>query len=189
MNDIESLLKLVPEKFEWRNTTSKKFKKDVFNFFNKPEFKELNCLEIGCAKGHTTFIFSKLFNKVYGINHMCTNDAKNFCNDNGSFNVEFFNQNVYEKGLPDVEVDVIMIDEVHTYDAVKIDIENSLKLKSKNKKYLIFDDAGIEPSVLNAVQEFCERGILKIITPIGHVPGDYFHRDLYSEEGLICIEL
>jgi SAM-dependent methyltransferase len=189
MNDIEILLNLVPEKFEWRNTTSKKFKRDVFNFFNKPEFKELNCLEIGCAKGHTTFILSKIFKKVYGINDISTESAKVFCNNNGSFNVEFFNQDVYAKGLPNVESDVIMIDAIHTYDAVKKDITNALKLKSKNKKYFIFDDTGVEPSVLKAVNSFCEKNILKIVTTIGCVPGDKFHRELYNEEGLICIEL
>ena len=144
MNDIESLLKLVPEKFEWRNTTSKKFKYDVYNFFNKDEFKNLSCLEIGCAKGHTTLILSKLFKNVYGIN---------------------------------------------AYEAVTIDILNSLKLRSNNKKYLIFDDTGIEPPVLKAVNDMCHNNVLKIITTIGHKPGDFFHRELYSEEGLICVEL
>ena len=188
MSDIEQLLTLVPEKFEWRNTTSKKFKKDLFNFFNKPEFKTLNCLEIGCANGHTTLILSKMFKKVYGINNISTEKAKAFCNKNGSQNVEFFNQDVYIEGLPDIEADVIMIDAVHTYEAVIIDISNSLKLKSKNKKYLIFDDIGIEPPVLKAVKDYCDSDVLEIITTIGHKPGDFFHRELYNEEGLICKE-
>ena len=189
MNDIESLLKLVPEKFEWRNTTSKKFKYDVYNFFNKDEFKNLSCLEIGCAKGHTTLILSKLFKNVYGINDLCTKDALNFCNENGSHNVKFFNRDVYTQGLPDLEADVIMIDAIHTYEAVTIDILNSLKLRSNNKKYLIFDDTGIEPPVLKAVNDMCHNNVLKIITTRGHKPGDFFHRELYSEEGLICVEL
>lgn len=39
---IDELLNKVPEKYQWRNTTSKKFKYDVYNFFNKPEFKDLS---------------------------------------------------------------------------------------------------------------------------------------------------
>jgi len=188
-NIIEELLNKVPEKYQYRNTTSKKFKLDIYNFFNKPEFKELNCMEIGCARGHTTLILSKLFKQAYGINDVDTSDAQKFCNSNDSFNVEFFSQDVYTHGLPDLEVDVIMIDAVHTYEAVTIDILNSLKLRSNNKKYLIFDDTGIEPSVLKAVNDMCHNNVLKIITTIGHKPGDFFHRELYSEEGLICVEL
>lgn len=189
MNNIDELLKLVPEKLEWKNTTSKKFKKDVYEFFNKPEFKELSCVEIGCARGHTTLILSNLFKKVYAINYDCTKEASKFCNDNGSFNIDFFNQDVYSKGLPDVEADVIMIDAVHTYNAVKIDITNSLKLKSKGKKHLIFDDTGIEPSLLKLVNEYCDKKILSIVKEIGRVPGDAFHRPIYSSEGVICVEL
>ena len=82
MNDniIEELLNKVPEKYQYRNTTSKKFKLDIYNFFNKPEFKELNCMEIGCARGHTTLILSKLFKQAYGINDVDTSDAQKFCN-------------------------------------------------------------------------------------------------------------
>jgi SAM-dependent methyltransferase len=188
MIDLENLLSKVPEKIEFRNTTSKKFKRNVFEFFNTDYFKDKSCLEIGCANGHTTFILSKLFKQVYGINLTDTTEALNFCNENGSYNVEFFVQDVYTSGLPEVEVDVIMIDAVHTYEAVQSDIKNSLKLKSQNKKYFIFDDTGIEPQVLKSVTDYCDRDILKIVKKIGCIPGDKFHRRLYSEEGLICIE-
>lgn len=186
---IEELLNKVPEKHQYRNTTSKKFKLDLYNFFDKPEFKELSCMEIGCAKGHTTLILSKLFKQVYAINDRDTSEAQKFCNSNESCNVEFFSQDVYKYGLPDAVVDVIMIDAIHTYEAVKMDIENSLKLRSKNKKYLIFDDTGISPEVLNIVKEKCDQNILQLITPIGCTPGDVFHRKLYDREGLICREL
>lgn len=189
MTDINFLLSLVPEKMQYRNTTSKKFKLNLYEFFNKPEFKSLNCMEIGCARGHTTFILTKLFNKVYGINDVDTSEAANFCNSNGSTNVEFFAQDVYRYGLPDVQADVILIDAVHTYKAVKTDIENSLKLRSLGKKYLIFDDTGILPEVLQIVKEKCDQNVLELITPIGCKPGDAFHRELYDYEGVICREV
>lgn len=186
---IEKLLNKVPEKYEWRNTTSKKFKYDLYSFFNREEFKTLDCIEIGCAKGHTTLILSKLFNKVYGVNYDSTTDAFNFCKENDCTNVKFFTQDVYTQGFPNVEVDVIMIDAVHTYNAVKSDINNALKMKSKVKKHLIFDDVGILPEVLQCVIDHCNLGIIKPIKKIGCVPGDYFHRPLYDQEGLICIEV
>ena len=51
---IDELLKDIPDKFEHSTTTSHKFKRDVFEFFNKPEFKESVCLEIGSNRGHST---------------------------------------------------------------------------------------------------------------------------------------
>ena len=159
---IENLLNAVPEKYQYVKTTSKKFKLDLYNFFNKSEFKELSCMEIGCARGHTTLILSKLFKQVYAINDIDTSDAQKFCNSNGSSNVEFFSQDVYKYGL---------------------------KLRSENKKYIIFDDTGICPEVLNIVKEKCDLNILQLITPIGCKPGDAFHRELYDHEGLICREV
>lgn len=189
MTDLDTILNAVPEKIQYRNTTSKKFKSDVYNFFNKPEFKELNCMEIGCAKGHSTFLFSKLFKQVYAINNVTIQEAQAFCSSNGSHNIEYFTQDVYKYGLPDAEVDVIMIDAVHTYEAVKTDILNTLNLRSKGKKYIIFDDTGILPEVLQIVTEMCDKNVLELITPIGCKPGDPFHRALYSDEGLICKEV
>jgi protein-L-isoaspartate O-methyltransferase len=189
MNDIDTLLTLVPDKLEFKNTTSKKFKRDMFNFFNEEKFKNLACLEIGCAAGHTTLILSRLFKNVYAIDNKHSEIANQFCKKNGSNNIEFFNTDVYIDGLPDIEADVILIDAVHTYEAVKMDITNSLKLKSAGKKYFIFDDTGTAPQVLFAVREFCAKNIMRIVTSVGCVPGDNFHRPLYNYEGLICIEL
>ena len=53
---IDEILSLVPDKFEHKTTTSKKFKRDVFAFFDKPEFKNKTALEIGSNLGYTTFI-------------------------------------------------------------------------------------------------------------------------------------
>ena len=188
MYNIEDLLEKVPEKIKYRATTSKKFKRDVFEFFDTDYFKDKSCLEIGCASGHTTFILSKLFKNVYGVDSSDTKEALKFCSDNGSNNVKFFKRDVYKNGLPTVEVDVILIDAEHTYKAVSLDIKNSLKLKSNSKKYFIFDDTGILPEVLRCVNDHCTKGILKIIKPIGCIPGDQFHRQLFSQEGLICVE-
>lgn len=189
MNEIDRILSLVPEKMQCTYTTSKKFKLDIYNFFDKPEFKDLNCLEIGCAKGHTTLLLSKLFNKVYGINEDSCESASKFCKSNGSQNVEFFVQDVYRMGLPNIEVDIIMIDAIHTYNHVYTDIKNSLKLKSKNKKYFIFDDTGLFPDVNKVVKDMCDQNILKFVKDIGASPTDPFHKPLNGYEGAICVEV
>jgi hypothetical protein len=37
---IDEILTNIPDKFEHRTTTSHKFKRDFFEYFNKPEFKD-----------------------------------------------------------------------------------------------------------------------------------------------------
>jgi hypothetical protein len=189
MNELENLLSLVPDKLEYTYTTSKKFKTDVYEYFNKPEFKTLNCLEIGCAKGHTTLFFSKLFNKVYGITLGSYKDAEDFCKSNGSLNTEFFSLDVYSQGLPKVNADIIMVDAIHTYDNVQKDIKNSLKLKSQGKKYFIFDDTGLVPEVNKIVKDMCDKNVLRFIKNIGCSPTDPFHKPLKDYEGIICVEV
>jgi SAM-dependent methyltransferase len=189
MNEIEHILSLVPTKLEYKSTTSKQFKLDVYEYFNKPEFKTLNCLEIGCAKGHTTLILSKLFNKVYGVNEDSCDIASEFCKSNGSLNAEFFVQDVYRFGFPNVEADIIMIDAIHTYEHVYTDIKNSLKLKSKNKKYFIFDDMGLFPEVNKVVKDMCDQNVLRFIKDIGVSPDGQFHKPLNRYEGAICVEI
>jgi len=189
MNELEHLLSLVPDKIQFKSTTSKKFKTDVYEYFNKPEFKEVNCLEIGCAHGHTTLLLSKLFANVYGINEDSCNIATQFCKSNGSLNTHFFVRDVYKYGLPDIESDVIMIDAIHTYGHVRTDIMNSLKLKSKNKKHFIFDDTGLFPEVHKVVKDMCDKNVLKFVKNIGCSPTDPFHKPLHDYEGIICTEV
>jgi hypothetical protein len=45
--NIDKILENIPDKFEHRTTTSHRFKKDVFEFFNSPEFSDRVCVEIG----------------------------------------------------------------------------------------------------------------------------------------------
>ena len=112
---IDEILALVPDKFEHKTTTSKKFKRDVYSFFDKPEFKNKTALEIGSNLGYTTFILSFLFKQVYGINEKEFDKADEFCKRNSRNNVKFFGQDVYKYGLPVDTADVIMVDALHTY--------------------------------------------------------------------------
>ena len=50
--NIEEILINIPDKFQHKTTTSHKFKRELFEFFNKEEFKNKTCLEIVKYIGH-----------------------------------------------------------------------------------------------------------------------------------------
>lgn len=187
---LDSILEMVPDKFSDITTTSKKFKSDVYSFFNTPEFSEKTCLEIGCKNGYTTLILTYLFKTVYGINYDTVESPNQFLTSKHRTNFKLYAQDVYKLGLPVDNADVIFVDAVHTYQAVLIDIENSLNLKSSGKKYFIFDDIGLYPDVRSAVYECVDAGLLKVEKKIGYGPFDGdFVRLLSDHAGIICSEV
>ena len=187
---LEELLTLVPDKSEDKTTTSHLFKSDLYNFFKKPEFEDKTCLEIGCKNGFTTLFLTHIFKLVYGINYDTVFYPDNFLKSHGRKNYELFAQDVYKLGLPVTSADVIFVDAVHTYQAVLLDISNSLSLTSSEKKYFVFDDIGLYPEVKAAVDECMEKNILKPEKRIGHSPfGLAFGRNLSDYEGIICSEI
>lgn len=189
--NIDEIIEKTPEKLNFKWTTSRKFKRDMYEFFNAEEFRNKSCLEIGSAYGHTSAVLCSLFKQFYGINidTVSVSEAIKTCESFGINNFKFYVRDVYVEGLPDVVADVILVDAVHTYSAVLTDVKNSLKLKSDGKKYFVFDDVGLFPVVYNAVAELCSSGVLKAIKDIGHVPGDAFLRPLNCSEGVICVEI
>ena len=68
MISIEEILKDIPDKKDYPNTTSKKFKKDLYNFFSDSKFRGVKALEIGTHRGHTTKLMSHVFDKVITMN-------------------------------------------------------------------------------------------------------------------------
>lgn len=185
--DIDKILENIPDKFQHKTTTSHKFKKDLFEFFNKPEFKNMVCLEIGSNIGYTTRVLSYLFKEVIGFNLDNVELASKFNSDRP--NVRYYAQDVYNSILPIDYGDVFLIDAVHTYDAVINDTLRSLKFKSEEKKYFIYDDYGSFPEIKRAINDLIEYNKIKIVKKIGHSPEEKFTRELTEYEGLICIEV
>jgi SAM-dependent methyltransferase len=188
--ELNELLALVPDKSKDRTTTSHRFKTDLYNFFKKPEFENKTCLEIGCKNGYTTIFLTCIFKLVYGINYDTVVSPDNFLKSHGRSNYELFAQDVYKLGLPVKSADVIFVDAVHTYDAVIMDVSNSLKLTSSGKKYFVFDDIGLYPEVKSAVDVLIGNNILKMETKIGYSPFETgFVGFLDDYEGVICSEV
>lgn len=184
--NIEELLINIPDKFEHKTTTSHKFKKDIFEFFNKDEFKTKNCVEWGSNLGYTTRILSFLFKNVTGFNIKEVDKAETFNSDRP--NVKFYGQDIYNTKIPVDYADVFLVDAQHTYHAVIDDTYRSLNFKSDGLKYFIYDDYGAYPEIKNAISDLVSSDKLEIIKKIGHSPTDSFTRPLSDYEGLICIE-
>jgi SAM-dependent methyltransferase len=179
----------IPDKTEFKNTTSLKFKQDVIEFFKD---KNLNtCLEIGTNHGWTTRILSDLFKNVYTVDHSIdnTNNAKN--NNTGKNNISFITADAYNSntylGLP--KMDVVFIDCIHTYDGVLYDINTAISLMDKEKgMFFIFDDyghptsTGVKEAILKAINEG-----LKVETYIGQLAGYSYNEasTLIDSEGII----
>ena len=194
MIQIEEILKSIPEKHGFhKNTTSLKWKKDFLNFFIDKNLDK--CLEIGTCDGVTTKILSKIFKETWSIefNLKRLNRAKEFCKDKK--NINFIHGDAYNdityNNFPTL-FDVAIIDCVHEYDNVMVDINRALSYFNNKKIYLVFDDYGHpqHPGVKKAIDDSISQG-LKLEKFIGEEPGFTVTRSdntsftLSSKEGII----
>lgn len=184
---IEEILKNIPDKFAHSTTTSHKFKKDIYNFFNKEEFKNKTCVEWGSNLGYTTHVLSYLFKDVTGFNKEKATEAIEFNKERP--NVKFFTQDIYNTKIPISHGDVFLVDAEHTYHAVIEDTIRSLGFSSDGKKYFIYDDYGAYPEIKKAIEDLIEYNKIKIVCKIGYSENEKFTRFLSDYEGVICVEV
>ena len=188
---IEKLLKQIKEdKVDNMSTTSFKFKRDVWDFFQG--FQDKIAVEFGTHKGQTTRILSFLFKKVYTINNNDSIIAKDLNQDRD--NIVYLNFDLYSnQPLPiNDKISMFLIDAGHDYDHVISDINLAFSLNHTSDCYIVFDDYGLtqyEHHVYKAVNQAINMGALTFIKGIGHEEGFNFGgeppRILHSYEGLI----
>ena len=188
---IEKLLKQIKEdKVDNMSTTSFKFKRDVWDFFQG--FQDKIAVEFGTHKGQTTRILSFLFKKVYTINNNDNIMAKDLNQDRD--NIVYLNFDLYSnQPLPiNDKISMFLIDAGHDYDHVISDINLAFSLNHTSDCYIVFDDYGLtqyEHHVHKAVNQAMNMGALTFIKGIGHKEGFNFGgeppRILHNHEGLI----
>ena len=189
----------IPDKPQAHATTTHKFKKDFWNFFNKDFFKNVNFIEFGTSTGYTAKIASYLFEHVHTVNIKINNSSERYLSSRE--NITCYGFDLYsetKKWLSIPSGDVFFIDAVHNYKAVRQDIQTALtKISSKKgKKYLVFDDYGAYPEVKQAIDDAKREGILKEVSRLGESTGYKYgestadtSRILTDSEGIICREV
>ena len=165
----------VPDKFEWKTTTSRMWKIGLMQYLTDKPKKRL--LEIGGAQGHTTCVIAPLVSKLVSIDFRPENCE--VIESLGLPNVEALNYDLYEpefrEAMETREFDLAIIDAVHTATCVKYDIESALKCGVKT---FVFDDFGAFEEVRSAVKKWVVS-LSKTETPfsihyIGLPPGTQF---------------
>ena len=87
-------LNIIPDKTQYKDTTSHKFKQDVIDFFMDKKLKM--CIELGTNHGWTTRILSDLFEHVYTIDHKEDNTNKAKFNNADKTNITYITADVYD---------------------------------------------------------------------------------------------
>ena len=188
---MKDILNKLPDKTEYKNTTSRKFKADLVDFFKDKNLT--TCLEIGTNHGHTTHVLSHLFKHVYTIDlHQSNIDIAKEVN-RGRDNITYITGDAYNMSNYDnvPDIDVAFIDCIHTFDGVMMDIKTSLSKCGENGIYLVFDDyahptsTGVYEAIEYAITQGLDRG-----TYIGEGEGFTFSQQvspttLVRDEGII----
>lgn len=182
MVDIEKILDGVPDKQgKWKSTTSRKWKKDMYSFLYNKNIE--NSLEIGTNQGWTSYALSFISKNVYTIEYDNHNfiEAKKNCSSVNNINFikgDAYNNSTY-LNLPKY-FDVVLIDCIHTYENVILDINRSLEYLNPNKGiYLIFDDYSHPTSigVKSAIDELINLSGVNVEKYIGHNKGHVITRN------------
>ena len=193
--DIINILDGIPDKNEYKETTSLKFKEDVINFFDKSEFKDKTVLELGTNHGHSTRVLSFLFKKVITMDWREEPNlrmARELNQDRD--NIVYIQKNLYKDSWDiDEKIDIFFIDCVHDFDNVYGDIINCSNI-SNDLSYFIFDDYGFGKyyhggGVKSAVDKFSSTNNgFNIIKNIGHSSGETIRegKPFLDSEGVIC---
>jgi hypothetical protein len=182
------LLEINEDKIQNNATTSNKFKKDVWDYFQG--FNDKVAVEFGTHKGQTTKVMSYLFKTVYTINNNDNLPAKELNKDID--NITYINFNLYSgRPLPiNDTIDVFLIDAGHMYEDVISDFHLATSSVCAEDCYIIFDDYGCnvhEHGVRKAVDDLVKAGAISIVKEVGHETGYDFGRNkiLDLSEGLI----
>ena len=184
LEDVTEAIKIintVPDKHQWKTTTSRLFKVNLLQLMHGRDKKKW--IELGGAQGHTTMILSKIADSVLSIDFDEENCKK--IKELGMNNVSTKSFDLYSGTFKDYmnknKFDAAFIDAVHDEEHVKIDIENC---KNAGVSLFIFDDYGGFPGVRSAIDKFIndlrKDNVSHNITHIGMYPGGIYNNTHYK---------
>jgi SAM-dependent methyltransferase len=191
MKDLQEILNHLPDKWESKTTTSKKWKEGLYTFCKNNDIRSI--LEIGTSLGHTTYFVAHFADKVTTVelDQSRVNKASKLSKKHS--NINFVCQSAYGTEWNFGYHDLTIIDCIHEYKYVKMDIDNAIRLGTK---YIAFDDYGLFPEIKKAIDEYVSGRKLEVVTRIGYPTGTHFHMSkstnttpdkvLVDFEGIIC---
>ncbi len=170
-DETEILLNSVRHKDNFRLSTSRRFKKDLIDFFSDDKYKNMSMVELGCCQGDTTKIFSSLFKSVHAVDWKQENidSTKNTCKD--CDNITYQVSNVTEDEWDYPKADVVFIDASHDYPQVALDIEKAIKYFEN--PIIVMDDYGnsANSNIRNSIDDKIKQNRVKIKKLIGEYSG------------------
>jgi SAM-dependent methyltransferase len=191
MKELQQVLNQLPDKWESKTTTSKKWKEGLYEFIQSNNIDSI--LEIGSSVGHTTYFVAHYVSKVTSVEILTSKLAESKARSSHHTNIDFRSVDVYNRPWDFGYHDLVIIDCIHEYKYVKQDIANAIQLGTK---YIAFDDYGLFPEIKQAIDEEVAQGRLEILEEIGYPIGTCFHMSkssnttpdkvLIGPEGLIC---
>ena len=171
LDTTELLLNSVNHKDTFKNATSRKFKKDLIEFFSDDKYKDMSVVEYGACHGDTTKVFSSIFKKVYAYDWAQENVDRITEKCKGCDNVEVTVMDVVKDEWKFPEAQVVFVDASHDYPQVAIDIQKTLDYF--DNPIIIMDDYG-NPNNKNirmSIDEKIKEGKVKIHKKIGEDVG------------------
>ena len=171
LDTTELLLNSVNHKDTFKNATSRKFKKDLIEFFSDDKYKDMSVVEYGACHGDTTKVFSSIFKKVYAYDWAQENVDRITEKCKGCDNVEVTVMDVVKDEWKFPEAQVVFVDASHDYPQVAIDIQKTLDYF--DNPIIIMDDYG-NPNNKNirmSIDEKIKEGKIKIHKKIGEDVG------------------
>jgi|GEM_PF-2991885 len=183
----------IPDKAEHKDTTSKMWKENLAHLVDVYSIDSI--LEIGSARGHSLYVLAPFVSKITGVELSLNRLAEAKALNKQYTNITYYSDDVYVTDWKKYGYhDLVIIDCMHTYQAVISDIENALA--HVRPKYLAFDDYGLFPDVKRAVDTYIDSGALRVIANLGLEAGQVLNgpanpnvvpgRKLVASEGVLC---
>lgn len=186
---IENLNR-IPDKHQWKTTTSKLFKVNLLQLLSNRN--KMKWIELGSAQGHTTLILSSIADTVVSVDFDDENCKK--IEELGMNNVTTKSFDLYSTDFEDYmkesKFNAAFIDAIHDEEHVSIDIKNC---RNAGVELFVFDDYGGFQGVRSAVDNFIASlkndNVKHRVTYVGMYPGGVYenthYKILQNWEGII----
>jgi len=162
------IVERVSHKNQFKNSTSRKFKRDLIDYFTENKYSKF--VELGCCHGDTTAAVSELFDSVHGYDYNPDNIsyATKLCSPYSNVTIELKDCINQEWDLDNP--DVIFFDYVHDQTGI-INGLNKIKTSYPNAIVVMDDYGHIMDTVKPVINNLIKTGEIEVLKTIGESAG------------------